>query len=467
MDTNQAIEQYATITLSDDKVQAFVQFNHIDENFKISAEDFEFLLKAHQIVHGILYDKIKQMTDNPKPFLYEKTLIASGDKPKDGANGYIQYTFNLDDNIRSPLEMDDGKVDYRELKRLNNVKAGELIAEKFPPAEGQHGRSVTGEVLMAKNGKEAHFKIGKNVVLDETKTKLYAVIDGLVTKTDRDKINVFPIYEVNGDVDYHVGNIDFVGNVVIRGNVLPGFKVRADGDIRVIGGVEAAFLEANGSIEITGGVLGQNKAVVKAGANFKSSFVQDATIEAAEEVLITQSIMHSSVRGGKAVYCKGSKGLIVGGIVQAGEIVEARTVGNTMSTPTVIEVGVLPELRNELTELRAGSREQKDNLDKTDKALALLNQMASTGNLSPEKLAMRIKLNNTRKQVIDDIETMKSRMLEIEKSLEDTQLAKIVIINNIYGGSKLVIGRYTRFIKDTFQRVVFRIADGDITMMSH
>ena len=113
---------------------------------------------------------------------------------------------------------------------------------------------------------------------------LYSTIDGMVVRTDRDKINVFPVYEVNGNVDYNIGNIDFIGTVVIRGNVLPGFKIRAAGDIRVTGGVEAAELEAEGSIDIIAGIVGQNKAFIKAGKNVKSSFIQDATIEVAGEL---------------------------------------------------------------------------------------------------------------------------------------------------------------------------------------
>ena len=85
----------------------------------------------------------------------------------------------------------------------------------------------------------------------------------MVTTTDREKINVFPVYEVNGDVDYNTGNIDFVGTIVIRGNVRSGFKVKADGDIRIIGSVEGAELEAAGSIEISAGIIGQNKGLLK------------------------------------------------------------------------------------------------------------------------------------------------------------------------------------------------------------
>ena len=50
--------------------------------------------------------------------------------------------------------------------------------------------------------------------------------------------------------------------------------------------------------------------------------------------------MHSNVRAGRTVKCVGAKGLIVGGLIQAGERVTASMIGNSMSTATVIEVGV-------------------------------------------------------------------------------------------------------------------------------
>jgi len=292
-------------------------------------------------------------------------------------------------------------------------------------------------------------------------------MDGMVVKTDRDKINVFPIYEVNGDVDYNIGNIDFIGTVVIRGNVLPGFKIRASGDIRVTGGVEAAELEAEGSIEINAGIVGQNKALVKAGHNLKSSFIQDAVVEAGNELTVSQSIMHSTIRAGKAVNCVGAKGLIVGGTIQAGERVTARTIGNSMSTATVIEVGVLPELRNELIQLRGQLKVLMENLDKTEKALTLLDQLAAAGQLGPDRVAMRIKLNHTKKQSLEEQNVIKDRILEIEKSLEDSEKSKVEVISTIYGGAKIVIGRYTKFIKDASNRMTFRLIEGDISMTAN
>jgi uncharacterized protein (DUF342 family) len=434
------LDYYVNVTVANDKLSASIHFTNCDENFKCTKEQLEEILKKNFIIYGINHDVLSRITNNPQEYLLSKTIVATGDTPIDGENGYIKFLYDLSRQSKKPMELEDGTVDYKEVASINNVRKGELIAERVPAKDGIHGKAVTGEVVFAKAGKEDRFKIGKNVVTDAERMFLFAAIDGMVTSTDRDKINVFPIFEVNGDVDYNTGNIDFVGTIVIRGNVRTGFKIKAAGDIRVIGSVEGAELEAAGSIEISAGIIGQNKGLIKAAKNVKTAFIQDGTVIAGEDVLVSQSIMHSTIRSGRDVICQGVKGLIVGGMVQAGEKVVARTIGNL--------------------------RIHVETLDKTDKALNLLDQMAAAGLLSPDKVAMKVKLANSKKQSLEEQNQIKARILEIEKSLEDTEKAKVEATSIMYGGTKIVIGRYTKFIKDPTSKVSLRLIDGDITMMT-
>ncbi|AHV97842.1 DUF342 domain-containing protein [Paenibacillus sabinae] len=459
-----ALSDYMSISFSENKEVAYLEFFRREEGFSCSVDELAGFLQKNNVRYGVQWDVVTRIANNPEQYnhLSGKVAVASGIAPVDGLDGRVELSVKMDYDERRPLEKDDGKVDFKELVRLSNVRKGELIATLVPPEAGQPGIAVTGDPIPCKMGKAAFFKVGKNVVLDQEQTSMYAAIDGLVSLTDKGKINVFPVYEVNGDVDYNTGNIDFVGTVVIRGNVLTGFSVKSSGDIRVIGGVEGAELIAGGSIEITGGIIGYNKGLVSAGANVKVSFIQDGNVTAAENVIVLQSIMHSNVRAGRNVECNGPKGLIVGGTVQAGEKVVARTIGNTMSTATAIEVGVLPELRNELNDLRQGLRHSSETADKTAKALHLLDQLAGSGVLSPDKVALRIKLNATKQSQQREEAQIKERMLEIEKMLEDTDKARVTVVKTIYGGSKVVIGRYTKFIKDTAERITYCYSEGEI-----
>jgi len=464
---NIQLDSYLRIQTSADKLSAFLTFSRITEDFVCGSSDLEQYVRSKGVVHGLRIDVLDQICRNPLAYCREQTLIAQGEAPGEGKDGAVRFVYDMEDrNQHKPAEDQDGKVDFKEVNRLKNVTRGQLIAELVEPTSGSSGKMVTGEVIPPKFGKKARFKIGKNVVQNGEKA-LYAAIDGLITLTDKGKINVFPVYEVNGDVDYSIGNIDFVGTVVIRGNVLTGFRVRASGDIRVVGGVEGAELESDGSIEITSGIMASNKGHVKAGRNVRSSFIQDGHVYAGEDVVVSQSIMHSTVKAGKNVICSGAKGLIVGGIIQAGEEVVARTIGNAMSTATAIEVGVNPQMREELVELRATIKQSFESNEKTEKALVILDQMAAAGQLTSDRMELRAKLNATKRQTSALIDESKARMLEIEKTLEDTNRSKINVSGTAYGGIKIVIGRYTKFVKDSAQRVSFRLMEGDIAMVPY
>ncbi|MUT66380.1 DUF342 domain-containing protein [Paenibacillus sp. NEAU-GSW1] len=462
---DQLLDSYLRIQIAADKQSAFLTFSKITDEFDSSAEQLERFVRSKGITYGIRKELLAEICNNVLAYCKEQTVIAVGQSPSEGKDGYIRLIYDLSEREQRPAQLEDGTVDFKEVNQLKNVKRGQIIAERIEAQYGTTGMTVTGEEVPAKLGKQARFKIGKNVVVSGDDSAMYATIDGLITMTDKDKINVFPVYEVNGDVDYKTGNIDFVGTVVIRGNVLSGFRIKAAGDIRIIGGVEGAELESEGSIEIVGGIMAGNKGHVKAQKNVKSSFIQDGNVIAGEDVLVSQSIMHSNVRAGRSVICSGAKGLIVGGVIQAADLVFARVIGNTMSTATTVEVGVRPEFRAELMELRSKLKQNNESLDKTEKALTILDQLAAAGQLTEDKMALRIKLGATKRLAVGENEGLRERILEIEKTLEDTDRAKVDVSHTIYGGIKIVVGRYTRYLKDPVQRVSFRYSEGDIVQL--
>jgi uncharacterized protein (DUF342 family) len=465
-DRKALIDKCLKVSVSADKLSALLTVVHIEDGYDFAYSDISELLARNGIVYGINQVNIVKLVDQLRAYHNATITVATGIPPEEGEPGYIKSRINTSNTARKPLVLEDGTVDYKEVTTILNIRQGEQIAERVLPGEGKPGRTVTGETIAAKMGKDIRFKPGKNVIIDPEQRYMFAAIDGVISLTDGEKINVFPLYEVNGNIDYNIGNIDFVGSVVVRGSVLSGFRVKASGDIRVTGGVEGAELYADGSIEVQGGILGQNRGFIKAGKNVKSSFVQDGRVEAGEDVIISQSIMHSSIRAGKNVVCKSAKGLIVGGTIQAGERVEARTVGNSLATFTSIEVGIPPERRNELLALRAQLKTTAENDKKTAQALTLLDQMAANGQLSADKAAMRTKLSHTKKAYADEIADIRERILDLELLFEQTGLAQIDIAATVYGGSKIVMGRYVKFIKDPMTRVKFQIIDGDIAILT-
>ena len=51
------------------------------------------------------------------------------------------------------------------------------------------------------------------------------VTDKFIVKDN--KISVMALYEIPGDVNLSTGNLDFIGTIIVRGDVKDGFKVFA------------------------------------------------------------------------------------------------------------------------------------------------------------------------------------------------------------------------------------------------
>lgn len=460
------IKTFVSITLSDDEMFAYIELKPGIEAFQFQSSDLLALVNQAGIQQGIDMRELTELSLSPQRYIGKRMVIALGKQPVSGEDGYIIYYFERKREQDTERNQDELKVNLKEVTKLDNVKQGELLAEIVHPTEGIPGLTVKGNIVVPKMGKPARLKKGQNVVTSEDETKLYSAIDGLVSKTENGVIHVFPVYEVNGDVDYKTGNIEFNGTVIVRGNVLTGFKVTATGDIRVIGTVDGARLHAGGSIHVSEGIVGQNKGMVEAANNVQSSFIQDAYVNAGGDIIVSQSVMHSKLCAGKHISCISGNGLIVGGTIQAGEKVHARTIGNLMSTQTTIEVGVLPEIRKEYQSLQEKLTEEESNYEKTSKALTLLEQMEAAGNLDESKKKMKAKLELTKRHLDQDMERMKDRISELLQLIENSKLAAVEVDQMIYPGTKIVIGKKMKLIKDSIKRVKFYLSDGDITMSS-
>lgn len=421
-----------SVSISDDKLGAFITIHKRSDHIVVKARELKEYLEMNGVIFGFMDDILRAIEDNPKNFVGQKTLVAQGRSAVDGKDGYIEYVYDLTKkNQATPLELENGRVNYRELIAIHNVTRGQRIATKIPPERGITGTAVDGAVLPAKDGKEARILIGKNVVLDGEKENVYSLIDGVMSRQGN-KISVFPIYEVNGDVDYSVGNINFIGTVIIRGNILTGFRVVASGDIQVYGSVEGAELEAGGDIAVSHGILGQHKGYIKAQGTVTSSFIQDAKITAGKDVIVLQSILHSEVYAPHEIICTGKKGLIVGGTLLAGHKIECRTLGNMMAQETHVEVGVQKELWDELRELR--------------ERLRYLN-------------AYKPKDKTEQHQI-------QERIMEIDHIFhEEASTARVVCKGIIYPGTHIVMGKQTYVARDVIQNMYFKLIDGEITMI--
>jgi uncharacterized protein (DUF342 family) len=423
-----------------------------------SREDLETQLRNSGVVFGWDDDAIDALMD--EPVYSQRVVVAQGAKPVNGDDAKVSYFFDTSLKIK-PKEI-EGRVDFKELNTIRNVLKGEELAKKEPARKGLPGRTVTGRVLPAKDGRDLSFELGNNVTLSRDGLRVVSAADGQVMLL-QGKITVETVMVVPGDVDTAVGNINFLGSVIVKGSVLDGFTVKAVGNIEVMGNVGKAVIETHADVIVHQGVNGGGEGRVSAGQTIWSKFIQNATADAGLYVIVSDGILHSRVVAGKKILCKGKRAKIVGGYLRASEEINASSFGAVGSGETVLEVGIDPKVKEAMVRLNGEIETLSKEFNSANLNLqSLLKQERVIKVLPPEKQAQKKAL--TAQVTADKAKLAKATeaLEKFRKDVDDLQATgKISSSGLVYPGAKVIIKDVELDIIREYNGVTF-VRDGSL-----
>ena len=410
------------------------------------------------IKHGIDNNSIEQMLSVRE---YGKAYnVAAGTAPRDGQDGYIEYKFNTELKPRPKIN-DDGTVDFHTLENINHVNKGDVVAVLHREDRGDDGIDLLGRRVLPKKVNHVVFRHGKNLVQSEDGKELISQISGHVV-LEGDKIFVSNVLELV-NVDNSTGDIDYDGDVVIKGNVVAGFTVKAAGNITVSGIVEGATVIAGGSITFNRGIQGMTKAVVKAGGSIVSKFIESAESVSAGGSIEADSILHSKVTSKETIKASGKNGLIIGGDVKAVYMIEAKAIGNTMGTNTTVGVGVNPAMKRRVDELKNSLDKLGNNKIQLDQLLsAIRKKQELEGSRDAEKHELQTKTMRNVIMLEQEITKQKKELEELRKQIGEEKRACIKVYDAAYVGVKLVFGDQCTFLKKKYDYCQFVKEGADI-----
>ncbi|GHV11015.1 polymerase [Spirochaetia bacterium] len=411
-----------TVRISDDEMTAHITVKPPGAGgCDITPETYISVLQDRRIQHGIKEDFLRSFAD--RPTYNEPVLAAEGTKAIDGRNAYIQYNFETDSTKVKLQEGQNGKVDFKELNIIQNVVENQPLAKKMPPEIGIVGRTLTGKSLPAKSGTDIALPLGKNVHVADDGETILADINGQVVVV-AEKINVEPVYEVQGNVDLKTGNIIFLGTVIVKGSVEAGFSVKAAGNIEVSGTVEKAVLDAEGDIIVHQGITGKSGHIIHAGKSLWAKFVENAAVEAGDMVVIADGIINSQVDAGKRIICNGKRAQVVGGRLRATEEINAKVLGSpTSGTETICEVGYDPKSKDQLAECFKTRDSTKTELTDVQRNLqSLINIEKQRGSLPEDKQLSMQELVEKRKSLMEAFEKANEGVARIQNLFSSTKV---------------------------------------------
>jgi uncharacterized protein (DUF342 family) len=345
--------QEIRIEISEDALKAFLY--PVADNTEVLS--IKLSAREKGIVYGLIND------DVIKTFIEEgsKTplTIANGKPATQPVNAEIKCHFSEDYlNVGSIDEK--GNIDFKSRGEVPFVESGQLLAEKIPMKQGFNGVDVFGNEIFVEDPFDISIEAGPGTRIDDSGFKVYATEKGKPHIALNGKISVYNIHEINGDVDFHTGHIDFNGNIKIKGSIKPGFRVKGN-DIEVEE-VEGGEIVSKGFVNIKGGISGGK---IYAEHGLQAKYVAQGDITAFGDVSIEKEILESEIRASGLVTTTAGK--IISSKIYAKGGVEAKQVGTDVSDPASIEIGSSGYLEKLIEPLQ-------EKIEKFEKDLEFYNQ---------------------------------------------------------------------------------------------
>lgn len=410
-------------------------------------------LRIEGICYGIIEDEIRRMIEDEAYNV--PRLIAEGIRPVDGVDGTIEYKFpQTVKNV--PKEDERGRVDYKDLGFIRNVTAGTVIAEITLPTEGTQGINIKNQVMPQKKGVPINLSPKKNVVCSEDGTKLLASSDGNLIY--RDGFLVEEVFDWRGDVDSSTGNLNFIGEIIIRGDVKEGFSVSSNKDITIYGTATGASIRSGGELVIKKGRVCRN---VVSGGDMTASFVENSKVDCGGD-LKADAFIASVINCAGNLTAEGSKGVIMGGKCTCFKNLSAVSIGAKSYLPTMITVGDNAVRVDERNECERSLQKTKDQQLQCEQALVYLaSKLKAEGALSPEKMERLSEFLQMKEQLKTKREELEARAEVINEYLQKPQTVSVTCRRELFPGVKIIINDCAFQVNDIYQHCrIYLSGDG-------
>lgn len=443
---------------------------------KVSVEMIDRWLDRLDVVEGANNDAIAHAVEqiNAGNHTVDQQVIAEAVSADHGRDATLELL--VDSHGRYGRLTPEGVIDLTKVSYGANVETGQEIARLLPPTDGADGRDLMGNRVPARDGLPLEVKAGANVRSEDGARGVvhyYAEADGAI-KSIPGELAVVDTLIIDSDVGFDTGNLEFNGEIVIKGSVGQGFTVKATGNIFVFGSVDAGVtLMAGGDIVIGHGISGRRTRVVARG-EIRVGWVEEARVRAGGDILIGSHAIQAILHADGVISVEEGTGPR-GGAISGGEVwglsgIQMQVAGSNAHNMTNLTAGMDPEgakkldlLNRKLEEsnkliLRHLSRFQ---LQKLDVAAIQKRLAASTG---PQKKVLA-RAAKQLGQLVQIHQGFLNDRKEIDSKVGSVlRTAYIEAADAMFPGVNIRIGDSQRLVKSPMKSARFEIRDESLVV---
>ena len=386
---------------------------------------------------------------------------------------YLHHYFDPDFSHMnlSPVQEPDDSISSRYLGYVQNVVAGQVLAElidleKFPDVK-RDPRFLY---------RERHMPIGPNCgPHGANPDKIVATANGYVFYHNG-LISVKKMLNVRNHVGFHTGNIFFVGDLAVHGDVQTGFSVKA-ANVMIKGHIESAKVKGIGDVVCLAGVKGDNTSaigdepdkvgdssddthipstLVEAGGHLRLPFCEHVQLRAKGNVIIDGSCLHSTLYVGGNLLVKGR---LQGGIVYAnGLVVVEGQLGSDYTVPTKIMMGYSPFEFLRLQKIESQISYLKDRL-------AYFEKMSKRNAVMEQEYAPRIALLSSKMKIAVARHSSLWRKFAVDE--QNAPNCRIMVSGKVMPGCEIGIAKAYYRTANMDSNVTFSLQDDEVVLRTN
>jgi uncharacterized protein (DUF342 family) len=398
-------------------------------------------IEALAVTFGVDWEAIKGciLTCNEERSRVSDAVIARGMKP---ANE-IPPCLVINENLMPKEKAGDSassRVDFRELSLFTLVKTGDVLASLTTKQEGAMGTTVRGTAVAFQKEAVSYPKPGRNTQWQTG--SVTAACDGRFQSTIAG-FWVDEVLDIRGDIDYHVGNVDFPGDVVIQGEIRDGFVVKAGRSLLCLGAIDACQIDCGGDLVTRQGIIGKEKAIVRVGGTTQAKFIEGCSLDSAGSIYVRTSVMNSSVQTRDRLEM-GDRGIIIGGKICAQNGVSAAQIGTERGPKTEIHCGIDFKVEQKLIWIR-------------DRNIALAFKLREIENRMKANPSTRSVLSPLRDRIKAAIHQLNENARSLVSNLDRNESADVSIRETVFPGTYIEICHVSYFITKPRRFVTFQL----------
>lgn len=326
--SNDKLSKNIKVDISKDKMEAYISFeykNAVKINIKdsnpvenlvidvyeeemdcrglLSKEEIEQLLKEANVIYGVKEEAIEEIT---KAQNGGRVLVAEGLKPIDAIDEKIEFVFNKEDVSIGEYE----KIDYKNINKINGVEATAIIGKVIKGEDSKFGINVFGQEVKPKKNKRKIIRCGNGCnILDD---------------------NI--IAEISGQVSYKLAIKDGDKNSQVSKFIKEKFLPMSRTNINSIKELRNFVISLLEEIQYLEEYMANMSSITL-------SYCQEASIQSSGDILINGKGLYSTdMYAVRSIKFLNKQSVCRGGVLKAGEFINASVVGSEAGAHNVLEV---------------------------------------------------------------------------------------------------------------------------------